>query len=283
MITQQEVLDQLLNFARSDDNVRLVVFNGSRVNPNAPKDLFCDYDVCFVCRDYQHLLYDHSWIPDFGQIAIVQQNAIDEEKGSGDIIMTQFMNGVRLDLSFVPLDNLEVALNDSLTVVLLDKDGLLPPLPPPDERSYYPEKPSQKRYDEVTNEFWWVLAYVAKGIWRDELSYAQSMYQVVIEQLVTVTKWYIAARRGWQVNPGKQGKWFRRFLPDELWQQFPGIYASGDYADLWRALFSAGKLFRQIGMDVAKKLGYTYPLEDDQRVTEFIHRVQSLPPSASEL
>lgn len=282
MRSEKEVLDQLLEMARGDDNVRLVLFNGSRVNPNAPKDIFCDYDVCFICRDYQHLLYDHSWIPDFGQVAIVQQNAKTMEEGSGDIIMTQFMNGVRLDLSFVQLDDLQAVLDDSLTVVLLDKDGLLLPLPPPDERSYYPQKPSQKRYDEVANEFWWVSAYVAKGIWRDELTYAHYMRQVVIEQLIRMTEWYIAAQHDWQVNPGKQGKWFRKFLPPELWEQFPQVYASGDYNEMWEALYAAGQLFRVVGTQVADALGYTYPLEDDQRVTAFMRRIQALPPGSSE-
>lgn len=58
MRTENEVLTQLLDFANNEDKVRAVILNGSRVNPNLEKDIFCDYDVVFSVTDpdyVQHL------------------------------------------------------------------------------------------------------------------------------------------------------------------------------------------------------------------------------------
>ncbi len=74
MRTEPQVIDQLLSFARNNPLIRAVVMNGSRVNPNAPQDLFCDYDVVYYVTDPPHFLEDQGWIHYFGDLIILQQN-----------------------------------------------------------------------------------------------------------------------------------------------------------------------------------------------------------------
>lgn len=40
MRSEQEMFDLILNTARDDERIRAVYMNGSRTNPNAPKDIF---------------------------------------------------------------------------------------------------------------------------------------------------------------------------------------------------------------------------------------------------
>jgi aminoglycoside 6-adenylyltransferase len=40
MRSAQIIRDLILTFTKHDDNIRAVVMNGSRVNPNAPQDPF---------------------------------------------------------------------------------------------------------------------------------------------------------------------------------------------------------------------------------------------------
>ena len=40
MRSEDQVLKQILDFANHDENIRVVVMNGSRVNPNIKKDIF---------------------------------------------------------------------------------------------------------------------------------------------------------------------------------------------------------------------------------------------------
>lgn len=47
MRNEEEVLSQLLDYAKLDARVKVVLLNGSRVNPNVRKDDLRDYDVIF--------------------------------------------------------------------------------------------------------------------------------------------------------------------------------------------------------------------------------------------
>jgi aminoglycoside 6-adenylyltransferase len=50
---------------------------------------------------------------------------------------------------------------------------------------------------------------------------------------------------------------------------------------MWESLFEAGRLMRQIGVEITHDLGYTYPFQDDQRVTAYLEQVCQLPKDAS--
>ncbi len=58
MRTEQELYDLILAFARKDERIRVVAMNGSRANPNAPRDAFQDYDIVFLVTDMDSFLAD---------------------------------------------------------------------------------------------------------------------------------------------------------------------------------------------------------------------------------
>ena len=47
MRSEEEMMHLILQVAKDDERVRAVYLNGSRTNPNAPKDRFQDYDVVY--------------------------------------------------------------------------------------------------------------------------------------------------------------------------------------------------------------------------------------------
>ena len=51
MRTEQEMFDLILSVASEDERIRAVYMNGSRTNPNAPKDIFQDYDIVYVVTE----------------------------------------------------------------------------------------------------------------------------------------------------------------------------------------------------------------------------------------
>ena len=109
-------------------------------------------------------------------------------------------------------------IQDTLTVPLLDKDAILPKIPPPTDRMYYVRYPSEGEYDSCTNEFWWCLKNVAKGIWCDEISYAKQMYERTIRKpLDKMVSWQIGMKYNFHVSSGKFGKNFKKYLPKNYW------------------------------------------------------------------
>ena len=108
--------------------------NGSRVNPNAPRDFFQDYDVVYFVTDLASFTQDHSWIARFGEMMIMQlpDEMADPPPGdgSGFAYLMQFADGNRIDLGLLPVDRLDALGEDSLSVLLLDKDGIIKPSRP---------------------------------------------------------------------------------------------------------------------------------------------------------
>lgn len=278
MRKENEVIQKILEFANEDERVRAVMLNGSRVNPNAPKDIMQDYDIVFFITNIEDISYktDQSWIDTFGDLVIMQQN--DSEDGSY-IFMMQLKDGVRIDLSFKDIKRLEeIAKEDTLSKILLNKDNIDIQLPTANDSGYYVSKPSKEEFDNLLNEAWWIQTYVAKGIWRDELPYAKYMFDVIlIDCIRKLLSWHIGEKHEWKINVGKCGKWFKRYLSDELYNEFISIYPTIDYEEMWESLFRAGEFIRKIGVPLGKSLGYTYPIKDDMNVTEFIDRIRELP------
>ena len=58
MRSEQEILDLIVNTARDDERIRAVIMNGSRVNPNAPRDVFQDFDVVYLVWESLFAMYD---------------------------------------------------------------------------------------------------------------------------------------------------------------------------------------------------------------------------------
>jgi aminoglycoside 6-adenylyltransferase len=278
MRSEKQVFDQLLAFAREHDSIRAVVMNGSRVNPNAPQDFFCDYDIVYYCSDPFPFLAERNWIPYFGDLVILQQNDWESHGLASFIFLLLFLDGVRIDLSFDHLSNLAYLAQDTLTRVLFDKDGQIAALPPASDSGYYPAKPTRKEFNEAVNEIFWCSNNLAKGIWRGELSYVKYMQDVVIrEAFLKLLEWYAAMLHDWKVSPGKFGKWLEKFLPAEIWESVRKTYAGASDAEIWDAQFEICRLTRVIGTVLAAELGYAYPLQDDMRVVEYLRHVCVLP------
>jgi aminoglycoside 6-adenylyltransferase len=289
MRSEREMLDLIINIARKDERVRAVVMNGSRVNPNAPKDFFQDYDVVYLVTQKESFLADPGWINVFGELMILQlpdemSDPPPEGRGLYYGYLMQFADGNRIDLTLFPVDKVDQLEEDSLTLTLLDKDGLLPTFPPPNDSGYMPKPPTAKAFFDCTNEFWWVSPYVAKGLWRHEIVYTKHMLDVYVrEQLDKMLAWYVGVCNGFQKSPGKMGKYLDTCLEPELWQLLLSTYSDADYEHTWEALLAIGELFRRVAIPVAQHFGFSYPHGDDQRVSAHLRHVRHLPRDAAEI
>ncbi len=279
MRTENEVLDQLLDFANNEDKVRAVLWNGSRVNPNVKKDIFCDYDVVFSVVDPDCYLENQDWISRFGDLVIRQQNDCMVGGKNAYIFLMQFTDGVRIDLSFHSIEVItESVYRDSLIKVLLDKDKRIPLLDAPNESIYYVKKPSGQEFAKVMNNAWWIQTYVAKGIWRGELPLVKWMFEgILMDCLIKLLSWQVGLEKDWQVNVGKCGRWLKKYLPSDIYGEFVTIYPGTGDEGIWQALAAYGKFVRKIGVKVAEGLGYVYPMQDDINVTEYLQKIHRLP------
>jgi aminoglycoside 6-adenylyltransferase len=198
--------------------------------------------------------------------------------------LMQFADGNRIDLTLWPQEHMAALGRDSLSVLLLDKDGRIEPYPPPHNGDYLPQPPTAKQFADCCNEFWWVATYIAKGLWRQELPYALYHRDVIVrEELVKMLAWQIGVQTNFTVSPGKNGKYFARLLPAAQWALYLQTYGTADYITAWETVEVMCRLFREAAANVADHFCFDYPHGDDARVSAHLRHVRALPHGAREI
>ena len=282
------MLELIVNTAKGDDRIRAVILNGSRANPHARRDIFQDFDVVYLVNDVASFTDDHAWIDRFGELMILQMpDAMGDPPPLNDgrfAYLMQFTDGNRIDLTLFPVSNLHELRRDSLSLLLLDKDGVVEPFPAPSESDYLPKPPNAKAFSDCCNEFWWVCTYVAKGLWREEIVYAKFMLdRVVREQLMKMLTWHVGVKTRFLRGPGGYGKHFKQYLEPALWAMLEKTYSDAGYENTWDALQVTCDLFRVAANQVAEHFGFDYPRDDDEKVSAHLKHVRSLPRDAKEI
>lgn len=276
MRTEKEMFDLILNNAKSDERIRAVIMNGSRTNPNAPKDRFQDYDIVYVVDDIESFIINHSWIDIFGERIMLQmpENMRDPIGDGRFIYLMLFKDGNRIDLQLIPLEkHMEMIERDSLRILLIDKDGIIKPFPKSNDSDYHIKKPSEKYFTSCCNNFWWCLQNVSKGILRDELPYAMYMMNSIVrEELHSMIDYYIGIKTNFSVSSGKCGKYYKNFLDSKHYDLYLRTFSDSNYENMWSSLFIMCELFREMATETADYFKYDYPYEDDKKVTEYLRK-----------
>lgn len=289
MRTEKEMMDLIINTAKEDERIRAVIMNGSRVNPNVKKDCFQDYDVIYVVKDIRSFTSNHNWIHRFGAIMMVQMpeemSLIPADEDGKFPYLMQFMDGNRIDLTLVPVELINnFVRQDSLSKLLLDKDNCMEGFPPASDKDYLIKKPTEKEFLDCCNEFWWCSTNVAKGLWREELSYVKGMLDgPVRDMLIVMLQWHIGMKTDFIVNAGKFGKHFEKYIEKDMWVQFKRTFSNAEYENIWESFFVMGNLFREVANEIANAYGYPYPQGDDDRVTSYLKHVKALPKDSTSI
>lgn len=290
MRTEQEMYDLILGTAKEDKRIRAVYIDGSRTNPNAPKDIFQDYDIVYVVYETKSFIEDKGWIERmFGKILYMQMPDEFPDEGT-DITksygwLVQFADGNRIDLHVETiLSAQEGIFDDSLRKILLDKDGILPKIPEADDRGYWVKRPDFLEYFCTCNEFWWCLNNVAKGLWRNELTYVQDMVNhVVRKQLEKMLSWKVGLVTDWSAAVGKSGKYMHRWLPKSDWEEYLSTWFSCDVKEAWDAMLRMCGLFDRIALEIGAGLGYQYNQTEAAHSLAYFKHVRMLPKDAKEI
>lgn len=277
MRSEIEMMELILQVAEKDERVRAVAMNGSRTNVNVPKDDFRDYDIVYLVTDLKSFLRNPDWVNVFGKRIIMQtpedMAMFPPELGGRFTYLMLFEDGNRIDLMLIPIEEKEMYCSeDRLTVILLDKDGIMPKLSEPTDKDYWVKKPSAEFFADCCNEFWWVSTYVAKGLWREEILYAYDHLNSVRKMLLTMLEWKVGIETNFSVSIGKNSKYLKCYLDQDNWERLMNTYPCGDYEQVWDSLFETIDLFEQVALEVASILGYHYPIEDASKVRQYLKR-----------
>ena len=172
MRTETEMLDLILQIAKKLQ-VDAEALSGLRTNQKVQTDEFQDYDVVYLVENFEELISDLSWLDQFGNRLIEQHNIL----GNRRLYLMLFEDGNRIDLTLCPKDHIQEWVDSEADyTVLKDEKGLFESYTTSPQR-YWTNPASATDFDKSCNEFWWVSAYVVKGICRKQVIYATDWAQ----------------------------------------------------------------------------------------------------------
>ena len=264
MRAEKEMLDLILQIAKTIQ-VEAVVMSGSRTNQNAPKDEFQDYDVVYVVDDFDNLTSDLSWLNQFGKRIIEQEVTLDHRR----LYLMLFEDGNRIDLTLCPKEHIkEWVESEADYTVLKDEKGLFESYTTNPQR-YWITPATETDFEKTCNEFWWVSAYVVKGICRNQLIYATDhLYGICQQELLKVLAWQVASDKG-KVDVGKNYKYLFNYLPTEKEKEFSDLLDLSSLEKITQSLYDTMELFHREAQYLAQKMGFDYDKEVAEKMVQY--------------
>ena len=264
MRTDQEILELILETAKKLQ-VDAVALSGSRTDTKAPKDEFQDYDVVYVVDDLDNLTNDLSWLDQFGKRIIEQHNVLDHRH----LYLMLFEDGNRIDLTLCPKEYIqEWVSSEADYTVLVDEKGLFESYSPSPQR-FWTSPASETDYEKTCNEFWWVSAYVVKGICRKQVSYATDhLYGICQQELLKILAWQVASDRR-TVDIGKNYKYLFNYMPAEKEKELSNLLDFSSLDKITQSLLAAMQIFHQEAQTLAQKMGFEYDREVAEKMIQY--------------
>ena len=264
MRTETEMFDVILQTAKVLQ-VDAVAMSGSRTNPKAPKDEFQDYDVVYIMEDLDDLIADLAWLDQFGKRIIEQEVTL----GHRRLYLMLFEDGNHIDLTLCTKDHInEWVDSEAGFTVLVDEKGLFESYSPSPQR-FWTSPASETDFEKSYNEFWWVSAYVVKGICRKQVIYATDhLYGICQQELLKILAWQVARDRG-VVDIGKNYKYLFNYLPAEKEKEFSALLDFSSLDKITQSLLATMEFFHQEAQYLAQKMGFKYEKEVAEKMMRY--------------
>ena len=264
MRTEIEMFDVILQTAKVLQ-VDAVAMSGSRTNQKIQTDEFQDYDVVYIVDDLDYLTSDLSWLPQFGERIVEQEVTL----GHRRLFLMLFEDGNRIDLTLCPKEHMQEWVDSEADFkVLKDNKGLFE-VYQPNRKRYWTTLPTEEEFAASCNEFWWVSAYIVKGIRRDQLIYTTDhLYGICQQELLKILAWQVARDRG-VVDIGKNYKYLFNYLTAEKEKEFSNLLDFSSLYKITQSLLATMQIFHQEAQSLAQKMGFVYDREVAEKMIQY--------------
>ncbi|MFS9229235.1 aminoglycoside adenylyltransferase [Streptococcus mitis] len=264
MRTETEMLDVILQTAKTLQ-VKAVAMSGSRTCPKALKDEFQDYDVVYIVDDLYNLMSDLSWLNKFGKRIIEQEVSL----GHRRLYLMLFEDGNRIDLTLCPKEYIQEWVDSEAGFTILeDTENLFEAYFPNLERHWITPA-TETDFKNSCNEFWWVSAYVVKGIYRKQVIYTTDhLYGICQQEFLKILAWQVASARG-RVEIGKNCKYLFNHLPVEKEKELSNLLDFSSLDKITQSLFDTMQLFHQEAQSLAQKMDFDYDKEVAEKMIQY--------------
>ncbi|MFA4868870.1 MAG: AadS family aminoglycoside 6-adenylyltransferase [Pedobacter sp.] len=278
---RKEKLETIIDWSKSNKDIRTVLLTSSLVNPLAPIDEYSDLDIELVFEDNAKYISSKDWIHLFGNpIAMIEENesSFDDKHAMKMVLYDDYIK-VDFKLYSVPNFLQQVDQNELCEdwdigyKVLIDKDDITKNMKEATHQVSIIKKPTEQKFKQLLNDFWWDTTYVAKCLARDEIFYAKFMMESNIrtDYIIPLIEWHIANQHDWNITTNKYGRLFKKYLTSEIWEKIERTFSGKNINENWNALFAMADLVSEIGTDLSEKLGYEYPFKLETDIRKYLN------------
>ena len=272
-------VEKIRTWAENDPDVRAVLIIGSQARTDVPADEWSDLDLLVFHADPARLIASTEWFQSFGTVVLsmVEPTAL----GGSRERRVLYSDGRDVDFAVFPAEAIR-ALTVSTEgqsvlsrgfVVLADKDHRLGGL----ESSAAVTPPasvgpsSRDEFMANFSDFYYHVLWAAKKLRRGETWSAKMVCDGYLKLLlVRMIEWSTLASARAKVDTWHDGRFVDRWAPPEVRDRLPSTFGRYQSQDLARALRETGRLYSQLGHQVAEKLGWSYPTEAEQTVWKLV-------------
>lgn len=285
MKNRDQKLQQIIDWAKQNPDVRAVLLTSSLVNPLAPIDDFSDLDIELVFEDLEPYKHDDNWLSYFGN-PIAKMN--DDEQafdGFNAIKMVLYDDFVKIDFKIYQKEKfIELANQANLPYdwdigykILLDKDYLTIKLKRPTYTASLIKKPTKNEFEKLNQDFFWDVTYAVKSLARKDFFYAKFIIENILrtEYFIPMIEYYIGLENDWKVTANKHGRLFENYLSPSDWVKIKLTFAGNELQENWSALEIMIQLFCKFSKKIALHLNYNYPEKLAQDISNYFITIRS--------
>mgnify|MGYP001150240577 FL=1 len=126
-------------------------------------------------------------------------------------------------------------------------------------------------FGDCYNEFWNTTTYVVKGLCRREILFAiDHLNDIVRKELIRMISWLVGIEQGFDFSLGKNYKFLRPHVSEEVWKRLMSTYNMDSYSHMWESLEQCMALFREISAAAARLSDYQYP-PYDKKISNYMN------------
>lgn len=274
-MTDGGFLSKVVDWANDRSDIVSLIMTGSRARPDGVVDAYSDYDLEIFTTDPERYTASSEWMTEMGDVWVFL--ATESRRGCPTRLVI-FEGGKKVDFSIIPDSTLEdaVAAQESSELyqqgyrVLIDKNGLGSRLPPP---SYSPparRPPTEEEFRATVEEFWFEAWHIPKYLQRNDLWVVKFRDWTMKQLLFRMLEWHAIAANEHDLDLAQIGTRMKDWTRPDVWKCLHEAFGRFDSADSRRALIATVSLFRDVAVETAARLGYTYPRHVDDAISGYI-------------
>ena len=276
------LIERFVNWTKECPDIRTALIVGSRARSDHPADEWADLDLIVVTTDPQRYLSSTDWLKEMGNPLLT---FLEPTAAGGELERRALFEGMLdVDFSIIPKAKAEQVLESEISLeiantfgrgvrVLVDKDNLVSDLIEliSTAKREPSRLPSQSEFVEVVNDFLYHAVFTAKHLRRGELWWTITCLDCYMQRLMLrMMEWHAKASHGVNHETWFRGRFLEEWADPRVLKELRNTFARYDKADIKSALFAAMYLFRKMAVETSERLGFEYPIEVDNKITEWV-------------